>query len=178
MRLRQLATQRWISFPVLLVACLVAAWAGYLAGSNRSFSRIPFYYLGQTLTAQSQAAAFENWMLVEDAWLRSPGPRSAVFIRPYRVPAAPLTATFRLRSPARAQRVDVSLNGSSLGTLDVDTTAGDYRLDLPAGALRALSDNEFTLAPQAPSGASSGGSAALDLQSLRIMLAAGPAQGA
>jgi hypothetical protein len=165
-KVARLLAERWFSLPVLLVACLVAAWAGYLVGAQKSFSRIPFYSLGQTITPDAKYAAFENWNLTEAGTLRSAGPRVALFVRPRRVLDSPLTAIVKLRDASVPQTVSVALNGTPLGTFEAKPGGGSYDVPIPRGALHALQDNDFVFVLQA-SGTTKE-APVIELQSVRI----------
>ncbi|HVO90211.1 MAG TPA: hypothetical protein VMV45_16865 [Casimicrobiaceae bacterium] len=175
MRAKVLLAERWITLPVLVLACLVAAWAGYLVGAQKSFSRIPFYSIGQTITPDAKFAAFENWSLTDAGSLRSQGPRVAVLIRPRRVLDAPLSMIIKLRDASMPHTVTVSLNGKALGSIKASPGGGTYDLAIQRGALHALEDNDFVFVLEAGGGSSA--APVIELESLRIAPALGQRDG-
>jgi hypothetical protein len=129
----------------LVAACLVSAWAGYLVGAQRSFGRLPYYTLGQPIGENSKYAVLAGWSFPEPPLRWSEGRRASILLRPRRVPDGPLVAELRLNRAVSQQTVKVSLNGAPLGTLNVAADGGTFKIAIPAGALRALEDNELAL---------------------------------
>lgn len=125
----------------IIAACLVAAWAGYLAGAQRSFGRLPYYTIGQVIAESSPLVTFAGWSFAEPPFRWSEGRGVSIALRPRNVPPVPLVLDIDIALAAGPQTVTISLNGSKLGTIEVPESGGRFSVDLPAGALRALADN-------------------------------------
>lgn len=158
----------------LVAACLVSAWAGYLVGAQRSFGRLPYYTIGQTIGDNTPFAALAGWSFSEPPLRWSEGKRASILLRPRRVPDAPLIAELKLNRAVSPQTVKVSLNGAALTTLNVAPEGGTFKIPIPARALRAFEDNEIALDIGNPHSPGPGDLRALgvSLESLRVREAA------
>lgn len=158
------------AIAALVAACLVSAWAGYLVGAQRSFGRLPYYTIGQAIDENSRYAVLAGFSYPEPPLRWSEGSRVSILLRPRRVPDGPLVAELKLNRAVSRQAVKVSLNGAPLTTIDVPPEGGTFRIPIPARALRALEDNEFSLDIGNPHSPGPGDLRALgiSLESLRV----------
>jgi hypothetical protein len=169
------STRPATAIVVLVVACLVSAWAGYLVGAQRAFGRLPFYTIGQTIEENSKFAVFAGWSFGEPPFRWSQGKSVSILLRPRRVPDGPLVAELKLNRAAGQQAVAVLLNGAALTTLDVQPGGGEFKISIPDRLLRPFEDNEFRFDisnPQSP-GSSDTRALGIAFQTLRLREATG-----